>query len=98
MTKKPKILKAKIELANLIRKTWQHSYLFVHCRGTYWEGEFPRCFEGYDIRIFFQYYVKRRGVVDYVSITNAKNSHKALSVKEIKDLLNRTKEFLNIKK
>ena len=82
----PKILKSKIELANLIRKNWKRKGgKEIHPSRSYW-GVFEK--GDLRLRICFQRYVRNIFKVNYVTIYNDKDKFlKALSVKEIKNLL-----------
>jgi hypothetical protein len=84
-TKKPKILKEKIELANLVLSKCERLSFSKHPTGPYWwRGVF--IVDEYHIYVYFQMYVNLRKGVDYVHIRNEKTGQ-ALTVKEIKKLL-----------
>lgn len=88
--KKPKILKEKIELANLILKTWKRITYHKSKAGYSWNGVFVN-YRNVEIYISFQRYVRRFGV-DYVRINYNKNfKGRALSPREVKTLLRTNK-------
>lgn len=92
--KKPKILKHKAELANLIKANWGRKKYAAHPQGYYWwRGTFYSD-NGINIYIYFQHYVSRRnkGRVDYVHLRYNDYSGRALTPTEIKELLNKLKD------
>lgn len=83
--KKPKILKEKIELANLILDKCERLSFSKHPTGKYWwKGVF--IVNEYHIYVYFQMYVNLRKGVHYVHVRNEKTG-RALTVKEIKEIL-----------
>ena len=90
--KKPAILKTKVELAHLIRDTVKpHHFNKSPAHNFYWCGEYK--INNINYRIYFQYYSTglKRMQVDYVDIQN-NDTHKALTVKEINQLLTDLKQ------
>ncbi len=89
---KPKIFNDKIKLAEIIKKNWKRLF-FQEYKRCYWMGDFEK--DDIVINIYFQYYVSRRrrmmlaSPVEYIQI---RKNNKALTVKEIKQLLKENEE------
>lgn len=87
ITTRPKILTKKIELVNSMRKKMPHVKVDRSpSHNYYWSATFH--IKGQDYYVYVQHFTGRlrRMQVQYVHIRKASNG-KALSVREIKDLL-----------
>lgn len=82
--KKPKILKDKIYLANLMLKKLPAEDFMKHPRRTYWSAVFE--FEGVKYYVFFQRYARNPSLVDYIRILY-KDNYTALTRNQIRELL-----------
>lgn len=88
-TSKPKILKHKVELANLIKAKWDRKEYAEHPQSYYWWRGIFYSENGINIYIYFQNYVRRRnrGKVDFVHLRYNDCDGRALYPTEVKELI-----------